>query len=72
MSTVRETFGLCCPKCRQDDRLMVQITNTAKLHGDGTEAVGDDEWSIDSPCGCTDCNYWSTVTEFTVTEGGQP
>jgi hypothetical protein len=41
MSTVRKTFGLCCPKCREAGHLMVQITTMARLHADGTQAVGD-------------------------------
>lgn len=72
MSTVRETFGLACPICGRDDHLMVEITTMARLHGDGTESVGDEEWAIDSSCGCTACDHWSTVGAFIVSEGGQP
>lgn len=72
MNTVRKTFGLCCPKCGEDDHLMVEITTMARLHYDGTEIVGDDVWGQDSTCGCTDCNTWATVKDFTVTEVGQP
>ncbi len=72
MSSVRENFGLCCPRCGDDDRLMVEIRTMARLRRDGTETVGDHAWGLDSACGCTDCDYWATVSSFTVTEGGQP
>ncbi|NBU58328.1 MAG: hypothetical protein EBS23_00830 [Betaproteobacteria bacterium] len=72
MSTVRDTFGLCCPTCGKDHALMVEITTMARLHGDGTETVGDEEWAIDSPCGCTACGTWGIVGNFIVSEGGQP
>lgn len=71
MSLVRQSFGLCCPKCRVADHLMVQITTMARLHADGTEAVGDHHWSQDSACGCTECDHWATVDAFAVRKGSK-
>ena len=71
MTTVREFWGLVCPKCRRDDCLQVGIEALVLLLPDGTLGVGDDEWGQHSPCGCTACNHWETVKSFDVSEGGQ-
>ncbi|MGE3227888.1 MAG: hypothetical protein AB7J30_00415 [Hyphomicrobium sp.] len=72
MTSVRETFGLACPKCGQDDRLHVSVETFVHLLPDGSEGVGDDEWGPFSRCGCTACDYWATVENFDITKGGRP
>lgn len=72
MRSVRETFGLVCPKCGSDDRLLVEVTSFVRLYSDGTESAGDEEWCNTSPCGCTACDHWDIVESFKAPEGGQP
>lgn len=72
MSTVRDAFGLCCPRCGSDKRIMVQLTIWARLLPYGWEHAGDEEWDMDSPCSCTICDHLSTVAAFLVEDGGQP
>ena len=66
MSTVREIWGLACPKCGRDDDLHVAVEMLAHLLPDGTEAYGDQEWGPGSACACTDCNHWATVADFNI------
>lgn len=72
MTSVRETFGLACPKCGQDDHLHLSVDAFVHLLPDGTEIVGDEEWGPFSRCGCTACNYWATAERFDIDNGGQP
>lgn len=72
MNSVRETFGLACPRCGRDDRLLVAVDTLVHLLPDGTESAGDQEWGPFSTCGCTACDYWDTVDSFETAEGDEP
>lgn len=66
MSSVRETFGLACPKCGSDERILVEVTTFVRLHPDGTESAGDEEWGPDSYCECRNCSHQAQVSAFDV------
>lgn len=72
MSTVREFYGLACPQCGSDKRIMVQLAIWARLLPYGWEHAGEEEWYLDSPCTCAVCDHTSTVAAFTVDDGGRP
>ena len=68
MATVKDTHGLCCPKCGSDDRIKVSITTWAVLLPEGSEQEGDHEWSYKSPAFCTECEFSGTACDFDVEE----
>jgi hypothetical protein len=68
MSTVRELFGLACPKCGSDEPLCVVIKSLATLSPDGTDPFGDHEWDEESPCLCKECDFTGLITQFTLQE----
>ena len=70
MSTVRETFGLNCPVCGRDEHIVVAVTAIVRLHPDGTESAGDEEWSGESYCACEACHHEAIVCDFYVQDGG--
>ncbi len=66
MATVKEIWGMCCPKCKQDDRIMVQVHMMVQLMPTGTDLDdGDHEWDSESVAECQACGYRSRVWEFT-------
>jgi hypothetical protein len=68
MSTVRNQWGLACPKCASDDYLQVQITVMANLYPEGTDPHGDQGWDGTSFIRCYNCHHTGTVRQFTVEE----
>jgi hypothetical protein len=55
---------MCCPKCKGDTHLQVEMTCWAKLTEDGTDASGGDhEWTDASDCRCTaeNCGWYGDV-----------
>ena len=68
MTTVREIFGIACPKCGSDDDLRVVIRVVAELSADGTKPFGDQEWDDESPCVCNGCEFAGYVGQFAVPE----
>tara|TARA_R110002072_G_scaffold151470_1_gene300766 strand:- start:5460 stop:5663 length:204 start_codon:yes stop_codon:yes gene_type:complete len=65
MSTFAEDMGLVCPNCGRRDRLNVAFTGTALITEDGTEDVGDHEWTSESAMRCGNCGHSATVADFT-------
>ena len=71
MSTVREEFGLACPKCGSDRDLRIAITTWIELTPDGSVTVDDHhEWDHRSLCRCRACGYRTSVDAFTARERG--
>ena len=68
MTSVRETFGLCCSNCGSDESLQVQVSTMADLSADGSEPTGDQEWQEDSFIHCRACGHTGTVKNFTAKE----
>ena len=64
--TVRDLFGLACPKCGDDDNLRLVITTWATLSADGTEPFGDHEWDDDAICRCNGCKFAGVASDFAV------
>ncbi len=67
-STVREEWGLACPKCRRDDRLQVELTTMADLTAYGTEPFGDQQWDRRSHMRCDACGHSGKVARFQCAE----
>lgn len=64
--SVKSEWGMCCPHCKEDDGLSVQIkiVAMAKLSRFGTDFDGaDHEWNDDSACEC-DCGFSGKVRDF--------
>lgn len=72
MTSVRETFGLACPKCACDGPLLVRAETCLRLLPYGTEPVGHREWFADSPCTCITCGHSGLVDDFDIEKGGRP
>lgn len=72
MSTVRETFGLACPNCGDDEQLHIRIATWIEVSPDGTSEASwtEHEWSDRSRCFCSGCGYHGRVNAFTVKNGG--
>lgn len=51
-----------CPKCGDEDHLVLSVTTTARLIQNGeefeTDVQGDVEWTPESHAHCTACNQW--------------
>jgi hypothetical protein len=72
--TVTSEYGMCCPKCGEDDRIHICATVWVKLYDDGTDLPesgdGDTEWTDESPCKCNHCDQTGNVRDFTLPEEG--
>ena len=65
---LRSVYDLACPQCGQAETLSIEITCTATLSIDGSEAEGDHYWDETSSCSCDACDHHGTVAEFPVAE----
>jgi|GEM_PF-3250169 len=72
MSTVRETFGLACPKCHDDEHILIAATEFVRLVPDGTVSAGDQEWALDSTAHCSNCGHDGIVAAFEAQEDAVP
>lgn len=61
--SVKETWGMACPSCKRDDKLMVVVKMWADILPDSTDAYGDQEWDGDSECQCENCGWHGVVHE---------
>lgn len=61
---LRTIYDLACPRCANDQRLIVEISTLAHLSAEGTEPFGDQYWGPSSACRCPQCDYHATVTAF--------
>lgn len=66
---LRSEYDMACPQCGQAETLSIDITCTAILSIDGTEAEGDHYWDDTSSCSCDACDYHGTVGDFRITAG---
>lgn len=68
MDSVKETFGLQCPGCGSDERLVVVATVCVDLLPEGVEQnrYSSYEWDDDSPISCDNCGWEGTVEEAEV------
>ena len=64
MTSVRETFGLACPRCDHDDHILIEATEFVRLVPDGTISASDQEWALDSKAHCAKCDYSGIVADF--------
>jgi hypothetical protein len=66
--TVRQGWGMCCPKCGRDGEIDIQMSSWRRLHPLGTDddAVNSDgySWTDDSAAICGHCGHEGRVAEF--------
>lgn len=74
MTTLRECFGLVCPKCGRDDHIRICAYAMVALTPNGSVETNDacHEWSPDHYCGCSSCGFEATVAEFSTERCGVP
>lgn len=63
--------GLQCPKCKQEDELLVQVREWVSLSDDGTDPYADSvdnmggpEWEDTSPTICPECKFTGPMKKF--------
>lgn len=66
--SLRDTYGLACPGCGNDTRLIVEISTLAMLTDDGTEVFGEQYWGDASVCRCPICHHHARVADFAIDE----
>jgi hypothetical protein len=67
--TVKDAWGLECPKCKSDESLHLCVEVFAALTPDGTEIDGGDHhWDHESACSCheEECDWSGIVREAMV------
>lgn len=68
--TVKDSWGMVCPSCGEDDSLEIAATIWVRLFDNGTDTdeatCHDHEWSDDSACKCASCDWTGTVAAATV------
>jgi hypothetical protein len=71
--TVRTEWGLACPSCNRDDKLMIDVSGFAWLSVDGTESTGNHEWDEKSFITCQGCAWEGTVAKARIADrNGKP
>ena len=67
--------NMLCPKCGNENELVVQASMWVSLMDDGTDPFadatrhcGEVDWDSDSPCFCPECNWRGIVNDFICTE----
>ena len=66
--SLRTIYDLVCPRCANDQRLIVEISTLAHLSAEGTEPFGDQYWGQSSACRCPQCDYHATVAAFAAAD----
>ena len=56
--------GLACPKCGNDERLIIHGQSAFEVCDDGTDGHGDVEWDDGSHTRCPQCNFEGNLCEF--------
>ena len=73
--SVKEIWGMACPKCGDDRRIDIYANIWVHLFVDGTgphEATNrDHHWEPESEAVCNGCDHQGTVATFTKA-GGKP
>lgn len=70
--SLRDTYGLACPRCGNNERLVIEIVTMADLTADGTEPFGDHAWGDGSCCRCPCCTHHATLAGFRIGDGALP
>lgn len=71
MKTVKQVWGLCCPKCGSDEDLEITIQCEGTLKPDGVDTNGTvyhgkQDWHNESSCSCMLCKRNGTVADFFI------
>jgi len=56
--------GIACPRCGNDERVIIAVETLATVTDDGAETFGDMEWDDDSFTRCPECDYWGRLAKF--------
>ena len=56
--------GMACPKCGQEQALLIVVTSWVTMTDDGTDGMADTEWDESSPCQCPECDHFGVAHEF--------
>jgi DNA-directed RNA polymerase subunit RPC12/RpoP len=56
--------GIACPKCGNDERVIIAVKTLATVTDDGAEPFGDMEWDDDSFARCPECDHWGRLGAF--------
>lgn len=62
--------GLACPKCGQDDKLLITGVSVFEVIDDGTKDHGEVEYDMNSPAACPvwDCGFAGDLGDFRIRE----
>ena len=65
---LRSEYDMACPECGNAQSVTIEISCSAILTIDGTEARGDHYWDRDSCCFCDECGHNGLVGDFRVAD----
>lgn len=68
MANINCLQGIACPKCGNDEQLIIAVHCLADVTDDGAETFGDLEWDAGSYARCPACGHDGTLTEFQSTQ----
>jgi hypothetical protein len=67
MSTVRDEWGIACPKCKSDEHIEIECSIMVRLTQDGTDDEGGDRiWDETSYTRCDNCSHQGKLARFYV------
>ena len=67
MSNTNCLQGMKCPKCDSEGPFEIEISSIFLVSDEGVgEQLGDNEWTLQSYCGCRDCPHFGTVGSFKI------
>lgn len=56
--------GLSCPRCSQQERLLISGRSFFEVTDSGSEAVGNHEWDDESLTSCPTCHHTDALSAF--------
>ena len=59
--------GLACPKCSNDNMLIITGMSEFEVYDNGTASFGDVAWDNDSHTECPECNFEGALKDFDTT-----
>jgi hypothetical protein len=66
MTNINCLAGIRCPQCGQERCFKIAAAITCLVTDDGSEPIGDHDWTYESHAQCPDCGKDGPLAEFRV------